>query len=451
LSKKVIIIGAGVAGLTAASHLVKSGFDVHIFEARKSIGGRLFSISHTDSGEVIDNGQHLISGAYTEFMSLLNELGTSTYLKSSDGLNVHYAQQDGKQYLLAPTGFAGDLGFIAGLFKFDALSLTSKFQLISFFVKLKLKRIASADFSCYDLLKNEHQGDEVISVFWEPLILAVMNARPKHIAATLLIEVLERAFFAGGAASNLLLPTCELSALLQPFENWFARNGGDLHFRSPVKNILVDNGKAIGIVLHNGEKIYSDRVISTVQAPVLYKMLPSDFQKNDFNFLMQFNYSTIINIYLWLDKHIQTPDFTAMLGTKSQWLFNRRNFISSPNSIITKYPGMLNITISGADELAKMPPTQLATECFDEIINCFPKFAGVELRHSKVLKDRFATFAATTETERLRPEPITSIKNLLLAGDWTNTGLPATIESAAISGKKAAQIISNNNTSVTGV
>ena len=441
MGNKVIIIGAGIAGLSAAVQLAGKGFIVKIFEARKNIGGRMFAFTHTATGEMIDNGQHIISGAYTEFLSLLDELGTSQYLKSSDGLKVHFALPDNKKYVLDTSSFQGNLGIIAGLLKFEAIALSSKFQLISFFIKLKFRRIKPDGLSCYDLLKNEHQSDEIIHIFWEPLILAVMNARPEDIAATLLLEVLQRAFFAGGKSSDLLLSTRELTSLLQPFTKWLTGKGGEINLHSPVESILVENGKARGIVLKNGDKFCADTVISTVQARTLYKLIPAVSQKVEYEYLSKFSYSTIINIYYWLDQHIETPDFTAMLGTNSQWMFNRRNFIAVPTEIKTKYPGMLNITISGANDLAGISSARLAAGCFDEVKSCFSEFSEVEVLHSEVIKDKYATFATSLETEKLRPEPTGLIASLLIAGDWTNTGLPATIESAAVSGKKTAEFL----------
>jgi zeta-carotene desaturase len=430
-----------VAGLTAARYLAQGNCHVHIFESGNHIGGRMFSVLDRTTGEMVDNGQHLLSSAYSEFLSLLEELGTAVYLKRTKGLKIHFANKKAGKFLLDTSILPGNAGILAGLLKFDALSAVSKFQLMYFFVKLKAKRIQPDNLSCLDLLKRERQSEELIRIFWSPLILAVLNDKPGNVAASLLVEVLERAFFSGGKDAELLLPTRELSVLLHPFEKWLHRHGGDILYRSPVKQIIVENGKAIGVELKNGEKHYADAVISTVQPAALHKLIPAETAKNSYDYLLDFSYSAIINIHYWLSQNITTPDFSAMLGTKSQWLFNRRNFAEVQDSVKAEFPGMLSITISGANELSDIPSEELSRTCFAEIKSCFPEFEGVDILHDKVIKERRATFSAAPEVEKLRPEPAGKIANLYLAGDWTNTKLPATIESAAVSGQKAAAAI----------
>jgi squalene-associated FAD-dependent desaturase len=439
LQQKIIIIGAGVAGLTAAVNLAGSGYPVSVLEARPNIGGRMFSVRDNVSGEMIDNGQHLLSAAYSEFLSVLEKLGTSVYLKRTKGLSINFADVQGQNYSLNTSLFRGNSGVLAGLLKFNALSFASKLNLISFFLKLKTKKLKFDDLSCFDLFKREHQSDEVIKIFWEPLTLAVLNNNPRNVAASLLVEVLERAFFAGGGASELLLPLIDLSVLLQPAFQWLERNGGEIKLRTKVRKIIIEDGKACGVELQNNEKISADSIISTVPPHILMKLLPEN-EKLIRN-LSDFEYSTIINVYYWLDKHIETPDFTALIGTNSQWLFNRRNFVAVDGEIRLKYPGMINITISGANSLADMPSETIADECFSELKQCIPAFAGCQILHSRVIKDKFATVSLDTAAERRRPGAESGVKGLYLAGDWTNTKLPATIESAAISGKKAADYV----------
>jgi len=441
LSKNITIIGAGVAGISAALELAKAGYYVNIFEGRKFPGGRMYSFADNKSAEVIDNGQHLFSGAYKNFFALLNELGTSVYLKSTGRLKVHFANVGGKKFLLDTSLYPGILGIINGLFRFKGLSFSSKLQLIRFYGRVRQKTINANDLTCLELFSQEGQSSELIEVFWEPLIYATLNGNPSEVSAVLLIEVMERAFFAGGKDSELFLSVRNLSQLLNPFEKWLERHKGKITFQSRVESIIIEGNTAKGIVLQNGNKIYSDAVISTVQANILYNLLPKRVAEKDFQYLTKFTYSTIIDIYYWIDRNIKTADFTALIGTKSQWMFNLRNFITKQTAIDSEYPGLINITISGADELLGLSNEEIAAICFDELKSCLPEFAEIRILHTRVIKDKFATFRAIPAVEKLRPEPKCNVENLYIAGDWTNTHLPATLESAAISGINAAKSI----------
>ena len=173
----------------------------------------------------------------------------------------------------------------------------------------------------------------------------------------------------------------------------------------------------------------------------LYRLVSETQKEEDFGYLKEFSYSSIINIYYWVDKNIKTSDFVALLGVRAQWLFNRRNFVTVPSDIKEQYPGLINVTISSANEFSDISSEELVAETFAEVQRCIPAFADVKILHHKVIKEKFATFSAGPKIEKIRPLHKTSIKRLFIAGDWTNTGLPATIESASNSGKATAQEI----------
>ena len=172
------------------------------------------------------------------------------------------------------------------------------------------------------------------------------------------------------------------------------------------------------------------------------KILPEKY--HDYLFfktLKDYKSSSIISMYLWLDKNISENNFTGMIGTKTQWVFNRRNICEADKSIIEKYPGHLTLTISGANDIIDSEQETLVMECFKEVKTAFKSDAN--LLAWKVIKEKRATFIASPGMEETRLSQQTPIDKLFLAGDWTATGLPATLEGAAFSGVLAAESVIN--------
>jgi len=440
--KRVIVIGAGIAGIASALELAEQGYKVSVFETKFKPGGRVYSFQDNSTGEIIDNGQHIITGAYDNFLTILKKLGTDKLFKPQKSLLVTFADRLGKKHTLDTGKLPGKAGLMLGFLNFDLLSLSSKYSVLRFIIRLNFSKINAKDKNCLELLKFEKQTNQAIEFFWTPLIISALNDKPENVSAKLLVNILLKAFFANHNYSKLILPTSDLSKILTPFESKMKSLGGEVYFNTKVNKVLIKDNKIESIELNNSQRISADYYISSLNPKAIPKIFEFT-QSNIFiakliNFTQSLEYSAIINIYLWLDRHIKTEDFTALLGTNTQWIFNRRNFVGCDAEITRKYPGMINLTISGANHLLQKPAEELAQSCFNELSTNIPEFANTKIIHFKVIKDKFATFKATPEIEMNRPSGITPIDNFYLAGDWTNTGLPATIESAALSGLNVA-------------
>lgn len=446
--KDVIVIGAGIAGISAALELAEKGFKVRVFETKFNPGGRVYSLRDNTTGEIIDNGQHIISGAYQNFLTIVKKLGTENLFKSQKALRVTYADRLGKKHTLDTGKLPGKAGLAFGFLKFDLLSLSSKYSVLRFILKLNLGIINAKDKNCLEFLKSEKQTNQAIEYFWTPLIISALNDKPENVSAKLLVNILVKAFFANNNYSKLILPTCDLSSILTPFESKMKSLGSDVHFNSKVNKIFIEDDKVKYVILNDSQRISADYYILALNPKSISKLFnltkSNSYIEKLINFTQSLEYSAIINIYFWLDKHIQTEDFTALIGTNTHWVFNRRNFVCNGEEIIRKYPGMINLTISSAEHLLQIPSDELAQSCFNELISNMPEFAKANILHYKVIKDKFATFKATPEIEKNRPSGMTPIDNFYLAGDWINTGLPATIESAAFSGLDVACNITAN-------
>ena len=437
--KSVVIIGAGVAGTAAAVELSNHNFNTTLLEARKTSGGRMNSFIDPVTGEHLDNGQHAMSGAYVSFLKLIRKLGTDQLLFTQDALKVLFIDADGQRDLLDTSRLPGKAGTALGMLLLKGISWRSKIKFLSFLTKLSSGKVLHENMTALEMLRRYKQPDDIIIRFWEPLILAVMNIPGDQASASLLIEVLNRAFFADAKASRMIFPKQTLGDLLAQLPEYLKSRGSALKLNTRVKKINIEKGRVRSLTMNDGSEIEADYYISAIPPNQLLKLCSDHSEEFPFiEQLSEYKFSTIASIYLWYDKSITEDAFGSMLGTQTQWFFNRRALCNCDPALSEKYPGHLALTISGADDLNKIPNSEFVKICDKELKEAFPNSSDAKLLHSKVIKEKKATFTASSEIELKRHKTNTAISNLLLAGDWTATGLPATIEGAAQSGYKAA-------------
>lgn len=441
MSKNVIIIGAGAAGISAGIYLCTNGFKVKILERRNIPGGRAYSTRDGLTGEMLDNGQHLLAGAYKYFPAMLKALGTDIYLNPQKALNVPFIDK-GRISRLNAGLLPGKAGLVLGLLLFGALTFKSKVNIIKFFLRLNNGKIGTPNSTTLDLLRKENQTDESIARFWNPIIVSALNLNADKADSRLFIAVMEKAFFSGPENSRLIFPSVDFNELFEPAGNWFLERGSELLFSRQAKQLNVIGDKIKSIKINKDEIDDFDFVISAVPPNYLMKIIPDEYNNHPFfSVLPRFEFSPIISAFFWFDTDIFRDKFAALLNSKLHWVFNRRRICRFNKSIGGNFPYCLSFTISDAGELADMSMEKLRDLLLDEIRLVFPEAASANLLHSKIIIEKNATPQLTPEMEPLRPPAATPLKNLFIAGDWTATGLPATLESAARSGYMAAEAV----------
>ncbi len=442
--QKVIVIGAGVAGISAAMNLSRNGYEVTVLESREFVGGRMFSFTDGKTGDVIDNGQHVMIGAYHSFLGVLDELGTAKLLEPQKALQVRFVDKEGQSSIIDTSKLWGDAGLLYGFMRLNSISKSEKFRAVLFFLKLK-KGIRGIDnLTVRRLLIDNRQSENIIVRFWEPYVLATMNTRIDSASAKLFVDVLKKALLSGSDNSKMIIPVAGLSELVAPFGDWLADRGGVVKANNRVEGIIIEKGKCIGVAREGGENLYAEYVISCVPPFALEKIIGYGINRKLLNTNTQFRYSPIISVYLWLDRDITVDKFTALTGMKSQWIFNRRSITKAAAESVEGYPGLVQVTISVADDLSELASKEIAELCHNELSKAFPKAKGSELLHHRVVKEKRATIIQDIATVNKRPGAKTGISNFFVAGDWTDTGLPATLEGAAVSGVAASNEIIRN-------
>jgi squalene-associated FAD-dependent desaturase len=437
MKKKIIIVGGGIAGISAAMELILNGFDVEMHETKNNLGGRVYSLFHKPSNENIDNGQHIMVGAYDRFFEILNKIGTFDKLYVQKALKVIFYTENNEKIVLDSSKLPGKLGLVYGLMAMQGLSFSDKLKYIYLYMKITYGN-CETEISVKDFLLKNYQSENLIKKFWDPLVIATLNTSLEKASAKLLINIMKLSFFADSDKAKIFIPSVDFSELIKPFESWFSSKGGSIKFSSNIGKVELKDNTIDKLIDSKNNTINGDVYLFTFPPSRLNKILPDLNQDCS---LDKFKSSSITSIYFWFDKVFFEDDFAAVLGKNIQWIFNRRKIMNSDNNEFNHSPEHLTITISDSDFLRDLSQEELTEICLEELHDVFPESKNCKLIHSKVIKEINATFLADVETEKIRPENRTKFNNLFIAGDWTNTGLPATIEGAAKSGLLAARDI----------
>jgi len=434
----ILIVGGGLAGIAAAAEAAREGWTVTLVEGHPYLGGRARSFMDRTTNEVIDNGQHAMMGCYHAMLGTLRILGTDHLIHRQPALKVAFADAAGRTDMLDASKAPGKFGVALGIWRLKPLPLRSRIAALWFAARMQYGGIRTDGMTCLDLLRAEGQPYDVIHRLWEPIILATLNAPMDKAAASLLLTVLRRAFFGDAENSCLYLPSAGLSAFVEPLEDLLTAGGGRVLTSTSVEACTTSDGRIADALLTTGEVIVVDRIVFAVPARSLHRITVDG---NTFPLGSVPEPSPIVSVYLWYDQQWLEHDFVATLDTTIQWVFNRRLLTKADPNVVTSYPGHVAVTVSAGSELAGRSSEEIVTVCDQELRSLFPSARNAVLLHGVVLKERMATFLATPEVEPLRPSAALPWPNAALAGDWTATGLPATMEGACQSGVDAVRLL----------
>lgn len=423
---KCAIIGGGLAGLTSAVYLSGAGVNVKLFEASPKLGGRTYSFLDENSGNIIDNGQHIMMGCYYNTLELLRIIGSIDNLHLQKNLDIKFV--DKEKGIISLKAYSGVYPFnlLIGLLKFTAIPLTDRIKIIKTVSKLFLiDPVKFENYSVLEWLNLEKQSVTSMRCFWEILVVGALNSKLEKASAKLFIDILKQIFLGGNKAAGIIIPNAGLSEVFsEKAQQYIRENKGEIYLSKPVKSIRVEDKKVTEIIFENGSESDFDFVISSVPHHSLSKIINPDLEA-----VKNFNpeYSPILSAHLWVKNNPLKEMFYGFFNSPVQWIFNHKDYIT--------------IVISSADELINLDKDVITELIICELEKNFPEFNKSLITDSKIIKEKRATFIPNIQTLYTRPDVKTEISNLFLAGDWTNTGLPATIEGAVKSGKIAGEMV----------
>ncbi|MBK9181860.1 MAG: FAD-dependent oxidoreductase [Ignavibacteria bacterium] len=432
-----LVIGGGWSGIAAAMGLAMRGCEVVLVEERPYLGGRARSFVDRQSGDEIDNGQHVMMGCYHDLLRVVRELGTEHILERQKALTVAFVDPSGIHDVLDASRLPGKAGIAVGMLMLRGIGLRSRLAGLRLALRISLGSVTGKGMSCAEFLAQQSQPDDIIRRFWEPIVLATLNAPLEKASASLLVEVMRLAFLGSTTDAQLLIPTAGLSALLEPFPRWMQENNGRIMTSTSVDRLVVSDGEIRSAELSNGTSLSVDAVISAVPQRALSRLLATSELPDDLPPPPEM--SPIISVYLWYDKPWMPYDFAAALGTTVQWVFDKRRTRN----------GLVALTVSAGHGIVAEPSEDIISLCDKELRLLFPELSSILLINGVVIKEKWATPLFTPLDDEKRVECGTpSARNLFLAGDWTRTGLPATLEGAVRSGFTASDAVLKQGTGI---
>jgi squalene-associated FAD-dependent desaturase len=427
--KPVVVVGGGWAGLAAAIELARHHIPVKIIEAARQLGGRARTVQI--NGYRIDNGQHLMLGAYREMLRLLRIIGVSeATVFERLPLELWMTSKTRPDIRIKFPALSAPLHLAAGLHQATGLTLGEKLMLVRLCATLLLNRLpVTQDISIEKWLECHGQPASLKHVLWEPLCLASMNT-PLHQASTqLFLRVIREVFNGKSRDSDLLLPRVDLGTIFpEPAERFITSRSGTIQSGCRVTGLRVSDDFVAGVAAGN-ELIDSDHVILAVPAPACARLItPYDMLRPVSEALTRMTEAPICTVYIqYPPKTRLAGPLLGMLDTTAQWVFDRgRN----------GQPGLMAVVISGAGPHMDLDKEDLAQTVIGELARRFPAWpAPLEWY---VIREKQATFVACAGIDILRPSNQTALTGCWLAGDYTATGYPATLEGAVHSGRAAA-------------
>jgi len=437
---EVLIIGGGFAGLAAGVALAESGRAVRVLEQKPHLGGRARSFPVPVTGSVVDNGQHIFMGCYHATLRFLSTIGTLDRVRFQPHLTVHFLDRNRRLTVLRCPGLPSPWHVLVGALCSASFSFKEKLEVLRLGRFLRTPKMTGAGFerlSVREWLTRLGQSERLQRNFWDLLCIAALNEDPSSASAALFERVLRLALFTSPEDSRIGIPSAGLSDVYVGAARAYIRaRGGRVECSRGVAGLLVSEGQCRGARLASGEVIEAGSVLSAVPPFQLAPLLPGELLRGEpfFAPVVSLRPAPIISINLWFDRPITDLDFVGLRGATVQWLFNKGRIFGSGENCVS-------LVLSGAHRhIARSKEDLLATALHD-LAGLFPESQKAKLLHSLVIKERFATFSPTWEAEQLRPTARTPVRGFYLAGDWTATGLPATIESAVASGYTAARAI----------
>jgi hydroxysqualene dehydroxylase len=439
-----IVVGAGFAGLSAAVRLARDGARVLVLEARSRLGGRATALQDSTTGEWVDNGQHVLLGCYTETRAFLREIGSDGSLLTQPGLAVTMVDRSGRRSRLECPSLPVPLHLLAGVFDWDALAWADKWSVLHLMGPLRTARrelegdrrrlAASPDETVESWLIRNGQTARIREMLWNPLAIAALNQSPTEAGATYFVRVLAEMFGGDQAAASVHIPTRPLSAMYaEPARAYLEQRGSAVRTGAAAR---IDIGAADRATVSCGSEMLS---AAAVVVAVPWFALPEMFggRVELLGSVLAAARGTaaspIVTVNLWLDPPVLDQPFLGLPGRPMQWVFDKRLAWGPPAS-------HLSLVSSGASAMLARSNRDLVDLAMTEIVDALPAARTARLRHASVVREPHATFSLAPG-QPPRPDVRTEVKGLVLAGDWIDTGLPATIEGAVRSGHRAAEAV----------
>ena len=441
-SPDVVVVGAGFAGLSAASALAAAGLRVTVLEARPQLGGRATAFNDRESGELVDNGQHVLFGCYRETFAFLRRIGADANVRLQSSLTVPFVDAVGRRSELRCPPLPAPLHLLAAVLDWDAMPWSERLSALRLARPMLAARrelaatgrvtTSPGTLTVSEWLQLHRQGSRLRSWLWEPLAVAALNQQPEDASAAPFLRVLAEMFGTDPSAASIGLPLKPLHQMYaEPARAFIEAHGGTVRANALAR--LVVSGDSVTGVDVRGESISSERVVAAVPwfaLRTLFGAEPPRAMHEIISLASSLDSMPIVTVNLWYDRPVMEEPFVGLPGRAMHWVFDKRFAFGESAS-------HLSLVASGAETLVREETTALVSRASEEVAQALAPARSARLLRGTVIREKHATFSLAPG-QPPRPGSWTPIKGLVLAGDWIDTGLPGTIESAVVSGHRAA-------------
>jgi len=443
-SFRVAVVGGGLSGLAAGCALADVGFPVSLFERRPYLGGRASSYGHPGTGEVVDNCQHVLLGCCTNLIEFYHRLGVADRIRWYDRLT--FLEPGGRASVVEPSLLPAPFHMAPSFLHARCLTLKDKLSIAAAMATLAGRAPEDRGDSFLTWLRRHGQSQGALERFWKTILVSALNEDLDRISCSSAGQVIRESFLKSARAGRMGVPTVPLTELYSAAGDYIQARGGQVHLRARAESFRPDSS-AVGLSVEGMEESF-DAVLLAVPFEVLSRMLPEVPEAQSLREqVAHFETSPITGIHLWLDRQITDLDHAILLDRTIQWMFHKSRLLAVRRepSLVDSASGLggsyLELVVSSSKALVPKSKSDIIGLALEELREFFPAARGAKLLKSTVVKEVSATYSPQPGVDAYRPTSLAVWPRVFLAGDWTATGWPATMEGAVRSGYLAAEAI----------
>src|ERR1700722_9313244 len=444
-SQSVLVIGGGLAGLSSAVALADAGLQVRLIEKRPHLGGRATSYTLPDGSEV-DNCQHVTLGCCTNLADFYNRVGAGDKIRFYDKL--FFVDKAGKRSTIEAAALPPPLHMLPSFLFFGALTMADKLGIAKAMLAIATAGGNPPDIegiSMLEWLERSGQTRSAIDRFWRVVLVSALDEELAATDARYGIGVFWKAFLGSRGGYRVGIPLVPLADLYDGCRDAIVRKGGEVKMRGNVRAMRVDGGHFAGATLADGTEIAADGCICAVPQDELLELLPAEYGQGGaaLEGVRQIKTSPITGVHLWYDRKVMSEPFLTLLDHTTQWVFNKTELSEDKkDSAALQGEGQyLQLVISASYDLVPKSRQEIIDLCVRELADVLPATRDAKLVKATVVKEVNATFSPGVGIDKYRPAQQSPVRDLVLAGDWTRTGWPSTMEGAVRSGYLAAEAL----------
>jgi zeta-carotene desaturase len=433
----VAVIGGGLAGISAGSALADAGYRVELFERRPYLGGRASSYELPGTGEVVDNCQHVLLGCCTNLIDFYRRLGVEDQIRWYD--EIAFLLPDGRASTLKPSWLPAPIHAGLSFLASPVLDLRDKLAISRALLALIPALPTDNGENFQSWLLRHGQTKQSIDRFWAPVLISALNDELDQVSVRYAALVFRDSFLKSAEAGRMGLPAVPLSQLYGEAASYIEARGGRVNLRASVDSIQADD-KGI-LVGTGGDEVRAEFAILATPFTSMAKLLPDTPEMEPLREQAgHLGSSPITGIHLWFDREVTPLENAVLLERTIQWMFQKSKILNTRRES-RETGSYLELVVSSSKTLVDKARNEIIDLAMRELAEFFPSVREAKLTKATVIKEVHATFSPTPGSDAYRPTHISPWQRLFLAGDWTATGWPATMEGAVRSGYGAAEAV----------